>query len=83
MPLLGNAHEFNDTTVGVIPAKTGIQDSWMLDFSQASCPHYERVGSRYTIFNFPLIPTELQKNRSTRPPGIALPEKPEGLSPAA
>jgi len=55
----------------VIPAKAGIQESWMpdrvrhdkvrasADFSRSRYCRRERVDFRYAIFHFGVIPTEL------------------------
>jgi hypothetical protein len=71
IPLLESFREFDDVAVGVIPAKAGIQESWMpdqvghdnaiasADPSQFQHPHGERLGSSGTVFNFCFIPTEL------------------------
>jgi hypothetical protein len=62
------------TILSVIPAEAGIQDSWMpdrvrhdkarasADFFQPRCHFRERLDSRYTIFNFGLIPTKLLRS---------------------
>jgi len=60
--------------LSVIPSEEGIQESWMpdrvrhdkartrADCSKSRCRCRERVGSRYAIFNFSLIPTKLFRN---------------------